>query len=288
MLILLPPSEAKRGGGNASLDLTGLGFPALTAQRVAVLAALRRVSRSISASSTALRLGPSQRFEIERNRSLTSSPSMPAIDRYSGVLYDALDSSTLSEADRAFAGDHLVVHSALFGLIGAADRIPAYRLSHDSRLPGVSLKRTWREPVSAVLAAHQGIIVDLRSESYAALGPIPGRPDAVAVRVVAGAADGRRRALSHFNKTAKGVFARAMIQAGLVHEGVESLLDWAAASGFRLSPGVSGCLELVVTADVTARMTPDGMPDPNGAPGTGLQVYEQMKMDGLKMDGRKS
>ena len=261
MLILLPPSEAKRDGGNdASLELAGLGFPALTAQRVAVLAALRRVSRSLSASSAALRLGPGQRFEIERNRSLTSSPSMPAIDRYSGVLYDALDPSTFSEADRTFAGGQLAVHSALFGLIGAADRIPAYRLSHDSRLPGMSLRRTWCKPVSAVLAAQPGVIVDLRSESYAALGPIPDRPDAVAVRVVSEAGDGRRRALSHFNKKAKGVFARAMIRSGLMHTEVGSLLDWAAASGFRLSSAGPGSLELVVDDAVAAKLSPDGMP----------------------------
>ncbi|MHB1234638.1 MAG: YaaA family protein, partial [Microbacteriaceae bacterium] len=210
------------------------------------------------------RLGPGQRFEIERNRSLTTSPSMPAIDRYSGVLYDALDSATLSEEDRIFASGRLAVHSALFGLIGAADRIPAYRLSHDSRLPGVSLRRTWCGPVSAVLTAHPGIIIDLRSESYAALGPIPGRPDAVAVRVVAEDSDGRRRALSHFNKKTKGVFARAMIQAGLVHTEVESLLDWAAASGFRLSPAGPGFLELVVD-DAVAKMSPDGTGSPIGA-----------------------
>ena len=61
---------------------------------------------------------------------------MPAIDRYTGVLFDALDAPSLDADAREFARETVVVHSALFGLVGALDEIPAYRLSHDSRLPG--------------------------------------------------------------------------------------------------------------------------------------------------------
>ena len=95
MIVLLPPSETKRDGGVAgsSLDLASLGFPALAAPRRAALAALRKLSTNVSTASAALKIGPAQRFEVERNRVVRSSPVLPAIDRYTGVLYEALDAA---------------------------------------------------------------------------------------------------------------------------------------------------------------------------------------------------
>ncbi|MCU1422631.1 MAG: peroxide stress protein YaaA [Microbacteriaceae bacterium] len=252
MLLLLPPSETKRDGGadERALDLTALSFPELTAQRRAVLAATRRLARNLSTMAAALKLGPSQRFELIRNRTLGSSPVMPALERYTGVLYDALDVESLDSGARAFASSTVVIHSALFGLLGADDPIPAYRLSHDSRMPGLSLKTTWRVPVSRALAAHDGLVLDLRSEAYAELGPAPG---AWFVRVVAADASGRRRALNHFNKKGKGEFVRAVLTAGVAHPDVDSLLTWAAESGTDLRRGAEGELELLVPEIVAAR-----------------------------------
>lgn len=249
MLLLLPPSETKRDGGSDGtfLDLAALGFPELRKQRASTLAGLRRLHRNLKAAAAGLKLGSTQRFELDRNRAIATSPVMPAIERYTGVLFDALDAASLDEREREFAAKHVAIHSALFGLIMADDPIPAYRLSHDSRLPGLSLRRHWSEPITAVLAGHPGLILDLRSEAYVSLGPVPQRPDAVYVRVLAESEGGQRTALSHFNKHAKGEFARAVIEAGIDHDSVDSLLDWARAAGIRLSRGAAGDeLELVV------------------------------------------
>lgn len=126
----------------------------------------------------------------------------------------------------------------------AADPIPAYRLSHDSRLPGHSLGRTWRWIVSTDLEQLPGLILDLRSESYAALGPAPER--AFFPRVVTEEAGGTHRALNHFNKKAKGEFVRELLLAGIDHLNVDSLLAWAADRGIRLEPGKPGGLRLAV------------------------------------------
>lgn len=245
MLVLLPPSETKRDGGEdgSALDLASLSFPELTPQRGSAIAALRRLSRSVAGSTAALRLGATQRFEIARNRALTTSPVMPALERYTGVLYDGLDPGSFTPAERRFAREHLVIHSALFGLLRAGDPIPAYRCSHDSRLPGMSLRRLWRDPVTASLAARPGLVLDLRSEPYAALGPARG---GFVVRVVAEDAQGRRLAISHANKHAKGRFVRELVSADRGHDTVDGLLTWAAARGIRLERGATGGLDLVV------------------------------------------
>jgi cytoplasmic iron level regulating protein YaaA (DUF328/UPF0246 family) len=245
VLLVLPPSETKRDGGDAApLDLGALSFPELAPQRKAALAALRILSRSVGGSMHALALGPTQRFEVDRNRALSKAPVLPALDRYTGVLYDGLEVQSLSAAERDFAARHVAIHSALFGLLRAGDPIPAYRLSHDSRLPGLSLRKHWRAAITSTLASEPGLVLDLRSESYATLGPAP--ESATYIRVVSEAANGRRVALSHFNKKGKGEFARAVIAAGIDHESVESLVAWAAAAGIRLEAGAPGELDLVV------------------------------------------
>jgi hypothetical protein len=248
VLILLPPSETKRDGGDplARLDLAELSFPELTQQRRAALAGLRAVSRTIDGSMAALKLGSRQRFEIDRNRAVRVSPVMPAVERYTGVLYDALDVASLGFAARAFLGRHVVIHSALFGLARADDPVPAYRFSHDSRIPGTSLSRLWSTANAGVLAHGHGLILDLRSESYVHLGPAP--DSAVFLRVVTEGEDGARRALNHFNKHGKGDLVRRLVENGEDFATVDALVDWARGAGIQLEPGAnpSGLRELVL------------------------------------------
>ena len=97
-----------------------------------------------------------------------------------------------------------------------------------------------------MLAETPGLLLDLRSEAYAKLGPLPERADAVFVRVVSEDDEGRRRALNHFNKHGKGAFVRRMIEAGAVHDDVDALLGWARQAGIRLDRGAPGELDLVV------------------------------------------
>jgi cytoplasmic iron level regulating protein YaaA (DUF328/UPF0246 family) len=246
VLLLLPPSETKRDGGinGSSLDLGSLSFATLTAPRKKALAGLRAISRSVAASTAALGLGPTQRFEIDRNRAIGSSPTMPAIERYTGVLYDAIDVESLPGPARRFLGDHVVVHSALFGLTGADDPIPAYRFSHDTRIPGTSLPKLWQEANAGVLRDQQQLVLDLRSEAYVHLGPAA--EGSVFLRVVTDDGAGTKRALNHFNKHGKGELVRALAVAGVDFASVDELLDWARVAGLRLERGAPGELDLVV------------------------------------------
>lgn len=247
MLILLPPSETKRDGGDGSrLDVGVLTYPKLNPRRRSLVRAVRTLARDAQATQAALGLGPRQLAEIDRNRALTLSPTMPAIDRYTGVLYDALDAGTLSADARGFMVGRVAVHSALFGLVGPLDPIPAYRLSHNARIPDLHLKKHWSASVTATLAAVTGPVLDFRSEAYVALGPVPVGVESVFLRVVAEDGDGQKRALNHFNKAAKGAFTRAVAEGGRDFASVDELVDWAQGSRFTLRRGAPGELELVV------------------------------------------
>lgn len=247
MLILLPPSETKRvGGGRAPVALERLAYPGLAPVRERVLDALIRLSDDPDAAARALRLGPAQRGQVAVNAAVRRAPTLPAMDRYTGVLFDALDAASLEASARRWLARHVVIHSAAFGPVAAGDRIPDHRLGAATTLPALPPpRRLWAEAVSAAFAeASPAFVLDLRSEAYVALGPIPASVPSAYVRVVTDAADGAARALNHFNKHAKGALVRRLaLQRPRVASRV-GFVRWADAAGLRVREGASGELEL--------------------------------------------
>ena len=215
VLILLPPSEGKCAPLDGPvLEPSRLSFPSLTPTRESVLSALiATCRRDVDAAAAVLGLGPTQRGQVGANTLLRSEPCAPAIAVYTGVLYEALDYPGLTAAGRRRADQHVAIASALWGLVRPGDLIPAYRLSAGTTLPGLGpLTRAWRGPVSAAIAGVEGLIVDLRSGGYVALGPVP-EPAAtrsVTVRVLQ-ERGGRRTIVSHHNKATKGRLVRALL-----------------------------------------------------------------------------
>jgi hypothetical protein len=246
MKILLPPSETKRPGGiGAPLDVSALALPGLSSERHAVIDALIDLARDEEQARRALKLSPKQIGEIAHNRMLRSTATMPAVDRYTGVLYDALDAGSLAPASRRWLGSHVWIHSAPLGPIAALDPLPPYRLAAGTTLPGLpALRRHWAAATTAAIAAEDpDFVLDLRSEAYVALGPVPDTVPSSYVRVVTE----HGRALNHFNKKSKGLFVRALAEDRPRVRSLRTLRTWADSRGLVLrrtdEPGVE---ELVV------------------------------------------
>lgn len=217
MLIVLPPSETKAPGGVDGPITTS--FRQLDPVREAIMGQL--AASDAETLMAELKIPAGKRAEAEENLTLRTAPVMPAIERYTGVLYDALDAPTLSGAARG----RLAVGSALFGLVLASDRVPRYRLSAGSKLGGRTMRAWWGTGVTEVLSA-QGFVVDLRSGAYQQLGPVPG---AVTVRVEQAETG---KVVSHFNKRYKGELARVLASETATLDSVDDVADAARAAGF--------------------------------------------------------
>ena len=208
MLVLLPPSEGKATGTDGPpLDLAGLSFPALTRTRSKVVKALvRAAKKERPALQKALQLSDKQVAELDKDAALLTAPTLPALELYTGIVYDNLSYATLPAAARRRADASLVVASALFGLLRPTDRVPSYRLSGSTVMPGLGgLAPVWRPALEKQLA-QEDFVVDLRSGAYANFARVPG---AVQVRVLRDA-DGTRTVVSHDNKWTKGQLARQL------------------------------------------------------------------------------
>jgi cytoplasmic iron level regulating protein YaaA (DUF328/UPF0246 family) len=217
MLILLPPSEGKDSAASGPrLALSKLSFPELADTRGRVADALVRLSTGpVAKARSTLGISARQDDELARNQALFTAHTAPAGEIYSGVLYDALDLPTLDARSRKRAASDIAIASALFGLLRVTDRIPAYRLSGDTTLPGAGrLAAVWREPIAEAIrgAAGRGVVLDLRSSAYVALGPVPADlAERTAVARVFQEKGGKRAIVSHHNKATKGRLVRGLL-----------------------------------------------------------------------------
>lgn len=247
MLILLPPSEGKtQPRRGRALRPETLSFPVLSPARAAVLSALVSLCTTArpEVAARALGLGKTQLDAVHGNAALREAPTARAERVYSGVLYEALDIASLDPAARRRATSWAAVTSGLFGLLRLDDHVPAYRLPGDVTLPDVGGVSTyWRKHLDAAVleGAGRGLVVDLRSSTYAAFWR-PSAPVArrvVAVRVLH-EVDGTRKVVSHFNKATKGRLVRALLEDGSNPTSPVRFADHLAALGWKVELGTPG------------------------------------------------
>ncbi|MDQ2838222.1 MAG: peroxide stress protein YaaA [Actinomycetota bacterium] len=250
MRILLPPSEAKHAGGRGrSLAGRSASQPIDEARRL-TLDALATLLETPGKAPAALLLPPSVAdAAIEENLRVRSSPTLPAIRRYAGIVYDGLDVEHLSAAAQQLAGKQLLIFSGLFGVLRGADPVPAYRVPAKAVLPGLGIAGSfWRPRLATLLPpllGRSGLIVDLRSTDYASMWqPARGSREAsrlLTVRVLSRKPDGGLGVISYPSKLAKGKLAAALLERAASGEPIRGAEDvravWASLGGSDTRPG---------------------------------------------------
>ena len=217
-LILLPPSEGKAPGGDGPpVDWHGGRFGALGDARLEVREAVRRHLAQQGTAGRVLGVGGAH---LERALAewghLDHAPTVPAGGRYTGVVWGALGLQSLATGARRRASSRIVVPSGLWGLVGASDSIPAYRLKMGARVAPLGLLAAWWRPrVSDALrgAARGRYVFDLLPQEHrAAIDPAV-LPAGRYVRVdIVDDGPGGRRAIGHAGKALKGALARTLIE----------------------------------------------------------------------------
>jgi hypothetical protein len=244
MIFLLPPSETKEPGGKRRAK--ALSHKELEKTRKLLQQVLIETCKTPTQAAKALKLGPKQLGEIAVNLDLGNPRCLPALDRYTGTLYDALKEGGITAAMRTRASKTVFIQSSFFGLISAADEIPNYRMSATSKLPGLNLKKLWQEAHEAVWPNYaKEIVIDMRSNSYAELAPVPEKPACYTLDVVLEDKKGKRTRLNHFNKQAKGQFLRSALTISPAPKTVADLKAVAELAHLKLE--VSGKKFLLIT-----------------------------------------
>ena len=73
----------------------------------------------------------------------TGAATLPAWQRYTGVVWDHLDVASLPASTRNKVVRRIFVPSGLMGIVRADDDVPDYRLKMGARLAPFGLMSTW-------------------------------------------------------------------------------------------------------------------------------------------------
>ena len=212
LAILLPPSEGKAEGGRTPRWKAGSGTfgSSLRRPRADVVAAL-----SAAKGGDAKLLGVSGKHLAraqESNRELDGALSLPACERYTGVVWGHLSPDTLSTKARTRAVDSVVVVSGLLGLVGFEDPVPDYRVKMGASLaPMGKLSTWWREPLSTVLNdwVDGRVVIDLLPNEHRAAWT-PG--DTMREHLVVSFVEKSGKVAGHDAKAAKGLLVRHLLE----------------------------------------------------------------------------
>lgn len=213
-VILLPPSEGKAEGGIARTKWkpgSGAFGASLGSRRAGVAAAL-----AAARGGDAALLGVSGKH-LERaraaNSALVGAPTLPAAERYTGVVWDHLDLAGMTETQRNRALPRIVVPSGLMGACLASDPVPDYRLKMSGRLAGLggTMAKWWLDELSAAINdyARGCVVIDLLPNEHRA--SYRADPDLVAAHVTVDLVTPAGKAGGHDAKAAKGRLARHLL-----------------------------------------------------------------------------
>ena len=213
LYILLPPSEGKALSGTPNTkwkESDGTFGQSLAEQRTKIVEVLTAAG---GGSPKLLGVSGNHLARAQRaNISLCGAPTLPACERYTGVVWDQLNISSLPSVARTLAQTNILIVSGLLGLVTASDPIPDYRLKNGASLaPLGKLSNWWRKDISRVLNKHCAgcTVIDLLpQEHFAAFEPDEAMLGAylrVGLVTNEGATGG------HDAKAAKGRLARHLI-----------------------------------------------------------------------------
>lgn len=239
LVIALPPSEGKAPGGDGPpMDLAALSrADALSAARGTAVDALVRLcsaegTRGVNRARKILGLSEGLTGEIAVDAVVRTAPTLPAAQRYTGVLYDHLGLTTLPADARRRAAARVVIVSGLWGALSPDDAIPAYRLPVGVTLPRLGkLTAFWRGPLARALP-EPALVVDCRSSDYQQAWKPAAGSAVVLVRVFSVAPDGTRKVISHMAKATRGDVARTLLLAPDDPETPTEVAAVAQAAGF--------------------------------------------------------
>ncbi len=136
-----------------------------------------------------------------QNQDIFNSPCAPAIERYTGVVYEHIDWGTLSGKAKDYMEKYILIFSGLFGLLTPKTLIPDYKL----KMNVLSLQHHWN-PILTDALKEEKMIIDLLPQVHRK-AYTPNKANVIFVDFLI-LNKGKKSAAGHFGKAVKGEFIR--------------------------------------------------------------------------------
>jgi len=157
-----------------------------------------------------------------QNQSIFKEKCVPAINRYTGVVYSNINWETLSDSAQTYLQNHVMIFSGLFGMVSPLTPIPNYKL----KMNVLSLQHHWR-PILTKVLNNEEFIIDLLPQVHRKAYTPSSNVYKVDFSVIK---KGKKTAAGHFGKAVKGKFIRYLAEnniksvdqfQGFKHDGFE-------------------------------------------------------------------
>ncbi len=224
MLFLLSPAKRLDYDTPVPAELAALATaPKFMAEAAALIDVMKaktpvQVARLMDLSDELAALNVA-RYAAWRPRN-TERNSRPAVLAFAGDVYEGLQAGTLATEDLAWAQEHVVILSGLYGALRPLDRLQPYRLEMGTAVAterGRNLYDYWGDTVAAYLNQRQRgerapVIVNLASQEYSRTALRPALKARVVECVFEEGKGGQYKIVSFFAKKARGMMARFAIE----------------------------------------------------------------------------
>ena len=144
MKILLAPAETKSQGGK---------LPPLSQTKNLffysdeVINAYEEYLKNSSLEELSVWFGLKNQQECKRYKeSILPKPTKKAIERYTGVAFEAIDYPNLDPKSQQFIDENVMIYSNLFGVVRASDSIPEYKFKQGNILPNLNTEKNYNTP----------------------------------------------------------------------------------------------------------------------------------------------
>lgn len=154
ILFLLPPSEWKTANGIVWEEALSFSFekPHTIATNV--------TEKDLKCTGSRFEEGVSLNKQLV---SMTQLEVKPAIERYSGVMYNAIDHAGMSDAGKDFFNENFLIFSGMYGKVKPMDMIGNYKLPIETK----TLAKYWQVNITKALnESGAEYIVNLLPLSY--------------------------------------------------------------------------------------------------------------------------
>ena len=152
--------------------------------------------------------------EYERIQALKNGTanSYPALQLFDGLMYRNIKRDNLSKAEQAYLEKHLMITSALYGVIPAFAPIAPHRLDFLMKLKiaGKSLKSHWQSAYEESVKGEE-LIFSLLSSEFETVFPKDIREKMVTFKFMEDR-DGKLKVHSTISKKARGTFLTALMK----------------------------------------------------------------------------
>lgn len=170
--ILLPPSEGKKPGGDKIYQEIkhNNDFSFLEKDRDFILDKLTDFIKIASQKDLEKLFAVKSNLDeiIKLFVDFNQKATLPAIERYSGVMFQSISYKDLDSKQKNNANQSILFIDALFGLLKPLDLIPDYKLSISSKIKDLKIDNFWKNILKEALKEifNNNIIIDILPEAH--------------------------------------------------------------------------------------------------------------------------